>query len=70
MSRYRFPSNDSGGLAAAFLGWLLMVVFGVVGWIANIVTIVHHIADPITAMIVLRFVGIVFFPLGAILGYL
>ena len=53
----------------------LLVVFiwvlGIVGWIWNIVKIVHYFSPTaiIGAEIVLRCIGIFFPPLGAILGY-
>lgn len=50
---------------------LLMFAFYVtilVGWIMNIVDLVHTSFDPLTALAVLRVVGIFIPPLGAVLG--
>lgn len=44
--------------------WLTMIV----GWIMNIVDLVGTSFDPLTAIAVLRVVGIFVFPLGAVLG--
>ena len=56
-----------------FTGFGLLVVAlvlaGVVGWFMNIFDIVAAVSDPITAMFILRCVGIFVAPLGAILGY-
>jgi len=51
-----------------------LVLFGIwvaaiVGWVRNIIDIVHTVSDPLTGLFILRCVGIVVAPLGAILGY-
>lgn len=59
-------------------GFTLMEIFNIfislfiiIGWIWNIIKIVeYNFNDPITAMIVLRLVGVIIFPLGAIVGYI
>jgi len=48
---------------------VVIMILGVGGWIANIVKMVSHLSDPITAMEILRMIGIVVAPLGAVLGY-
>jgi len=50
---------------------LLVLIFagGFVGWVWNIVKIIAVVNDPITGMFVFRCVGVVFAPLGAVLGY-
>jgi len=45
----------------------ILVAIG--SYIANIVTLINHINDPFTAMIVIRIVGIFVVPLGAVLGF-
>ena len=48
----------------------LAVLFGlVVGWVMNIIGIIHTLSDPITGMFIARLVGTVVFPLGGVLGY-
>ena len=42
----------------------------VAGYIGNIIEIANIINDPISGMLLLRLVGIVVAPLGAILGWL
>jgi len=49
---------------------ILLICGAIYGYVANIVSLVHHISDPNTAMLVLRAVGIFVAPLGVILGYL
>jgi len=49
--------------------WVTFWVGGTIGWIINIVKIVHHLSEPLTAMMVFRMVGIIVAPLGAILGF-
>jgi hypothetical protein len=65
---YRSRADD---VPLGFVFALLVVVaIGAVGWIWNIVKIVGSIADPITAMLIVRCVGVFLVPLGAILGFL
>ena len=45
----------------------LWIIFAV-GYILNIIAIVHMINDPITGMLILRIIGIFAAPMGAILG--
>ncbi len=48
---------------------IIIFILGVVGWIMNVFKVIHHISDPLTAMEILRMIGVVFAPLGAILGF-
>ena len=57
------------GFTAPELIVVVVVLAGVVGWVMNIFDIVAAVSDPITAMFILRCVGIFVAPLGAILGY-
>lgn len=57
---------------AAFLVFLFSVaVIAVagIGWVLNIAHLVASISAPITALFILRVVGIFALPLGAILGW-
>lgn len=54
---------------AAALAFVAVIVAVIVGWVMNIIAIVAAVSDPITAMFILRCVGIFVAPLGAILGY-
>lgn len=51
------------------LVWIVIVGAGVIGWVMNIVAIVHTCCTPLTGMLVVRIVGIFVAPLGAVLGY-
>jgi hypothetical protein len=51
------------------LVWVALVLAGVGGWIANIVKFCGMDFGSVTAMLVLRAIGIIAAPLGAILGY-
>ena len=57
------------GFSAPELVIAVGVLAGIVGWVMNIFDIVAAVSDPITAMFILRCVGIFVAPLGAILGY-
>lgn len=52
-------------LAIAVVG-----VGGATGWILNIVKLCHSSFQPINPLLVLRFIGVLVAPLGAILGYI
>lgn len=54
--------------ATASLGFVILWITTIVGWVANIWQLVLSINDPIGALFVLKCIGIFFFPLGAILG--
>lgn len=56
--------NDKDWGALIGLG---IVLLGAAGWICNIVEIAH--TDSVSGMTILRAIGIFFFPLGAVLGY-
>jgi hypothetical protein len=49
--------------------WLLVVVFGTFGWISNIVKLTQADFEAPYAEEVLRSVGVVVAPLGAVMGY-
>jgi len=57
------------GFSAPELVIAVGVLAGIVGWVMNIFDIVAAVSDPITAMFIIRCVGIFVAPLGAILGY-
>jgi len=54
--------NDSG----EFIGVVLTIAV-ILGWVLNIVELAH--SSHVTGMVILRAVGIFFFPLGGVLGY-
>lgn len=57
------------GFTAPELFVLVLGVLGFGGWVANIWKIAVAISDPISGLFVLRAIGIVVAPLGAVLGY-
>lgn len=58
--------KDSSAIFIAFI-WLLVVGFGLFGWVMNIIKLVPM--DGTTGMMILRAVGIFVAPLGVVLGY-
>lgn len=42
---------------------------GIVGWVLNIIQLFSTSFDPLTAVAVLRVIGVFFPPLGAVMGY-
>lgn len=67
MARYGSTSNI-GGFAAICI--ILLWLAAAFGWIANIVKIFGSAAEPITALFIIRCVGVFAAPVGAVLGYL
>lgn len=49
------------------LFYIVLLLGGLVGWVLNIIAIVH--ADHISGMLVARIIGVFVAPLGAVLGY-
>lgn len=49
-----------------YVAWVLAFAYG---WIMNIVTIVNAGSIELTGLMVLRFIGVIVAPLGAVLGY-
>lgn len=62
----------SSGSAAIAAVMLYAALWGVLiwGYVWNIIKLVGAVAEPITAMFVLRCVGAVAAPLGVVLGFL
>lgn len=56
-------------MKVAYLFYFAFLIAGLVGWVMNIINVVGMINDPITGMFILRCVGILLAPLGAVLGY-
>lgn len=52
------------------LVFVLLVLVGGGGWIANIVKLVGMSFDPITGLLIVRAVGIFLAPLGAVMGFI
>lgn len=67
-SRHSTADTSTGIVVVMF--YLAILIGGGIGWVWNIVKIVGTISEPLTAMFIARAVGVFFFPLGVILGYL
>ncbi len=68
MSYIRFTLGEKFGLATV-LASVCVVVLGIIGWIMNIAAIVPLLDGDFTPWLIARIVGVVFFPLGAVLGW-
>jgi hypothetical protein len=51
------------------VGIFVLIVAGVGGWIANVVKLVGMDFGAVTGMLVVRAIGIVIAPLGAVMGF-
>lgn len=50
--------------------WLALIIGAIVGWVLNIIAIVHMLNGPVTAMFIARIAGIPLAILGAVLGWI
>lgn len=57
------------GYIIAFGLYIAVILAGAIGWVMNIIAIVHSTFDPLTPVLVLRIVGVLLAPLGAVMGY-
>lgn len=62
--------NKQLGFTAFELIVAALVLAGIGGWVANIVKLIGMIDGVVTAMFVIRIVGLFVPPLGAILGFM
>ncbi len=56
------------GLSVGFT--LLLWVLAIIGWVANIVQVIHLSTAAITGVFILKCIGIFVAPLGVILGWI
>lgn len=45
-------------------------VVGVVGWVLNLITLLHATLTPLTTEVIVRIIGIIVFPVGMVMGFL
>jgi len=57
-------------MRAIVVAYLLIIVTMVVGWVMNLVQVVHMGTEAITGLFILKCVGVIVPPVGAVLGYL
>jgi hypothetical protein len=50
--------------------FVLIALFGAIGWVWNIFKLVGMNLDPITGMLIVRAIGIFVFPVGMVVGYI
>lgn len=62
--------NQNSGFTITELLIALLVIFGAIGWVMNIIEIVGSFSDPITGAFIFRCIGVIVLPLGAILGWI
>ena len=59
--------KDSAAIAFV-CGYIVVLIAAFVGWVLNLVTVVGMIGGDITGEFVVRCVGVIAVPLGAVLG--
>ncbi len=68
-SRPITPENALKTAVAFGIVWLAIAVTLLIGWVINIVELVAMPFTPVTIEMIVRIVGVVFVPLGALMGY-
>ncbi|AOV02423.1 hypothetical protein [Delftia tsuruhatensis] len=63
-----FKQKGFTGSELFIVGWLVLLVLGLGGWIANIVKIINTGFDVFTGLLIARCIGVFIAPLGAVLG--
>lgn len=58
------------GYTIVELLYVIVILAGAGGWIANVVKLVGMLGGDVTAMFIARIAGVVIAPLGAILGFM
>jgi hypothetical protein len=48
---------------------IVLMIAAAIGWIANVVQIVHLAGGPVTTLFIVKIVGVFAPPLGAIMGW-
>lgn len=49
---------------------IVLFVLAFIGWLGNIYKIFEMADGPVTAMLIIRIVGVFFAPMGSLLGYM
>lgn len=55
--------------ASALIVWLAIVIGLGIGWVMNILAVIHSDFAHITGLLVVRVIGVIVVPLGSFLGY-
>lgn len=69
MARYLRDNLDEKIAGGCGLVFFAIIAAGAVGWCMNIYKLAVALSEPLTLLLVLRALGIVFPPLGAVVGY-
>lgn len=62
--------KNQKGFSLTEITIFIIVIAGAIGWILNVIKVTALFDNPVDAMFVLRCVGILLAPLGAVLGYM
>lgn len=57
-------------IIASIIAFLVLLIAAVGGYVSNLATVIDLFAEPLTGEVILRTVGVVVMPLGAILGWI
>lgn len=68
MSYLRLTLREKAGLAAV-VAWVVFTLLMIAGWIMNLAAIIPLLDGDFTPLLIVRIVGVILFPLGAVLGW-
>lgn len=63
-----YLQDENFSLFGVLLFFLTLALIAT-GWIMNIIALTHASINPLTTVVILRFVGIIVAPLGAFMGW-
>lgn len=55
-------------ITTAYILWFIFWIVCAVGWVLNIIAIANTYTLELTGLFILRIIGVLVFPLGAVLG--
>lgn len=61
--------NQKGNVGIVFGAYLVLILLLGVGWVFNLLAIVHADFGQVTGLLIVRCFGVFIVPLGSILGY-
>jgi len=61
--------SNSFGLAGVLL-YIALILAAVIGWVMNIIQIVHMSDGGVTAKLIIKLIGVFAAPLGALMGWI
>lgn len=62
--------KSNSGFTLMELVIVLVILFGSIGWVLNLVQVVQMLNDPITSELIFRGIAVFIAPVGAVIGWI